>query len=118
MAKAPTNLTESTPHGDEDLVEAGRKFADAMNIPVSSNEVFGAAHGAALEAASTAISLKATTLRGLLIKARMAHYCHGTVSWPVGENYSRFHWLVGSLLDDLLSEANQKSLASKYGEAA
>ncbi|HWK87017.1 MAG TPA: hypothetical protein VNQ34_05880 [Xanthobacteraceae bacterium] len=112
MAKALENIPEFLQHGDEDLIELGRKFADALERQVqykndhTDDGPWSVACNDAFDCCDAAIKLRATTPLGVRIKAWLALYqckvlCEIT---PAGEVDSK---LVCSLLLDLVPAAQQ-----------
>lgn len=118
-----TNLPEFSSHdGDEDLIELGRKFADAMERQEkylhdpddSNNGPFMTAVDDAFHCCEAGIGLKATTIIGLRVKAWLALYqCK-----LAGEDEGIDRMLAYSLFSDLVPAKQMRIPGDKERAAA
>jgi hypothetical protein len=128
MAKALENIPEFLQHGDEDLIELGRKFADALerqDLHSGDEEKglgtdnWGDAVSDASDCCEAALKLRPTTLLGLRIKAWMTLYELRTMETVMPDNERDLdERLVRSLLADLVPESNRQFTSCRIMEAA
>lgn len=124
-----TNLPEFSSHdGDEDLIELGRKFADALERQerhygdeergIKNNDWDDACNDA-FDCCEAAIKLRPTTLLGLRIKAWLTLYEVRVMEKVMPDSERDLdERLVRSLLGDMVPSANRKFPTCRIMEEA
>lgn len=124
-----TNLPELSSHdGDEDLIELGRKFADALERQERHHDdeerglgtnAFDNAAGDAFDCCRECLRLRATTLLGLRIKAWMTLYMNRTMESVMPDSERDIdEQMFRSLMSDLVPSPNRKFPCCIIEEAA
>lgn len=117
MAKALENIPEFLPHGDEDLIELGRKFAELMDraqaVPEQDDDDFADVLGEINQLVAECARLRAITERGVAVKARMAYYLNESSRGSIvtmdrrTDNYPLYD-IFHSLLSDMVPPEHQR----------
>jgi hypothetical protein len=104
-------------HGDEDLIEAGRKFAELIDraeaVPASKDDEFDSVVCEINQLVADSARLRATTERGVAVKARMAYYLNeasrgSDVTMDRGRDEYPLYDIFHSLLADMVPPEHRR----------